>query len=261
MKKYLIPLAALAFAFPLTSCTPPPQGNDSSVIRSSSSLVQEGVKQFAAMKRKKKISHNAAYNAQVRRVAARLTPVIHLPGAQWEFVVFEDPTPNAFALPGGKVGIHTGLFPITKTDAGLAAVLGHEIAHVTRNHAGARRKQVTGVALGALVLDQIARNRGISDAARAKLGAGYGALATVGAVLPFSRRNELEADRIGALYMAKAGYNPTEAIAMWQRFAAYKQKKGHSASPEFLRTHPLDNTRINALRAYLPTAMRAYRPR
>ena len=109
----------------------------------SSSLVTQGHQQFDKMKREKKISTNPTYNAQVQRVAARLKSVIDIPNARWEFVVFEDSTPNAFALPGGKVGVHTGLFQITQNDAGLAAVLGHEIAHVVLNHSQQRVNQAT----------------------------------------------------------------------------------------------------------------------
>ena len=140
-------------------------------------------------------------------------------------------------------------------------MLGHEISHVTRNHAGARQKQAIGLAIGGLILDQVSRSRGASNADRAKLGAGYGAVAAVGFALPHSRRAELEADRIGALYMAQAGYNPNEAVALWQRFSAYNRKKGRKSGPAFLRTHPLDATRINALKAYIPTAMQEYKRR
>lgn len=265
MNKLLI-LLLTSLALHLSSCAPTsgPAINSNgqiNTVRSSNTLMQAGMEQFEAMKKKNRISTNSTYNAQIQRVASRLKQTINMPGARWEFVVFEDSTPNAFALPGGKVGVHTGLFPITKTDAGLAAVLGHEIAHVTRNHAGSRKTQATGLALGGLVLDQIAKRGGSSTADRVKLGALYGAGATVGLALPHSRRAELEADKIGAIYMAKAGYNPTEAVAMWQRFADYNRASGTSKTPEFLRTHPLDTTRINALRAYLPKAMREYNAR
>ncbi len=261
MRFLLLPFTALTLHF--TSCAPNtgPAMNESgqiNTVRASNKLMQQGLQQFESMKKKKRISTNSTYNAQMQRVATRLKRTINMPGARWEFIVFEDPTPNAFALPGGKVGVHTGLFPITKTDGGLAAVLGHEISHVTRNHAGSRRTQATGLALGGLIIDQIAKRGGSSSADRTKLGAAYGAGATIGLALPHSRKAELEADRIGTIYMAKAGYNPTEAVAMWQRFADYNRKKGSGSSPEFLRTHPLDTTRINALRSFLPTAMREY---
>lgn len=263
--KNLILLPVTVLTLHLTSCAPtsgPALSNNGQIntVRASNSLLQQGVAQFEAMKKKKRISTNSTYNAQMQRVASRLKQTINMPGARWEFVVFEDPTPNAFALPGGKVGVHTGLFPITKTDGGLAAVLGHEIAHVTRNHAGSRKTQATGLALGGLVLDQIAKRGGASNTGRATLGTLYGAGATVGLALPHSRKAELEADKVGTIYMAKAGYNPEEAVAMWQRFADYNRAKG-SSTPEFLRTHPLDTTRINALRAFLPTAMREYNRR
>lgn len=265
IQKLLI-LSLVSLTIQLTSCahTASPAVNSNgqiNTVRASNSLLEQGVKEFESMKQKKRISTNSAYNAQIQRVATRLKQTINIPGARWEFVVFEDPTPNAFALPGGKVGIHTGILPITKNDAGLAAVLGHEIAHVTRNHAGSRKTQATGLALGGLLLDQIAKRSGSSTSDRVKLGSLYGAGATVGLALPHSRKAELEADRIGAVYMAKAGYDPNEAVAMWQRFADHNRAKGGSSTPAFLRTHPLDTTRINALKAYLPTALREYKPR
>ena len=265
MKKLIFtPIAATLTASTMffSSCAAPSGpvvGNNGavSVVRPSNALMQQGLKEFASIKSKKKISRNPTYNAQLQRVASRLKKVIQMPGARWEFVVFEDATPNAFALPGGKVGVHTGLFKITQNDAGLAAVVGHEIAHVTRNHAGGRQKQAMGLGALGLIIDQVAKSRGASGTDRAKIGALYGGAATVGLALPHSRRAELEADKIGAVFMAKAGYNPNEAVSMWQRFAAYKNKSGKS-TPEFLSTHPLDSTRINALRAFMPTAMKEY---
>lgn len=265
IKPRFIPLlASITAAAGFYSCAPtsgPAVNSNGQVntITAKSDLVSQGLAQFLTIKKQKRISTNAAYNAQVQRVANRLKQIIVMPNAQWEFVVFEDPTPNAFALPGGKVGIHTGLLPITKTDAGLAAVLGHEIAHVTRNHAGSRKSKTVGLALGGLILDQVAKYGGAGTAERATLGTVYGTGAAIGYALPNSRKNELEADRVGAIYMAKAGYDPNEAVAMWQRFADYNKKNGGSSTPAFLRTHPLDDTRINALRTYLPTALREYK--
>lgn len=264
MKKLLM-LPLVALAIPFSSCTPAPpmmdQNGQVNVQQPSNSLMLEGSKAFNSMKMKKRISYNASYNAQTQRVAARLKRVINMPGAKWEFVVFDDPSPNAFALPGGKVGIHSGLFQITQTDAGLAAVVGHEIAHVTRDHAGARQKRTMGLAILGLGIDQIAKSQGASSNDRLKIGALYGAGATVGVALPFSRSHELEADKLGAIFMAKANYDPNEAVKMWQRFADYNKRKSGTTQPEFLRTHPLDATRINALKAFMPTAMREYNKR
>ncbi|MDX1679693.1 MAG: M48 family metallopeptidase [Akkermansiaceae bacterium] len=225
----------------------------------SSSLVAKGAEQFQLIKRKKQISRNSAYNAQVQRVAARLKPVIDIPNANWEFVVFEDDTPNAFALPGGKVGVHTGLFQITRNDAGLAAVLGHEIAHVVLNHSQERVNQAAGLAIGTIVLDQVLRSGGASDRSRATAATGAAAAGTLGMVLPHSRRSELEADKLGTIYMARAGYDPEEAVDLWQRFAAWRQREKQGQAPEFLRTHPLDSSRIRALREFLPVAQKQYR--
>ena len=247
----------LALPIAILSCAAPSALDQSGNVRisqSSPALVTEGQKAFTAMKKEKKISSNSSYRTQVNRVASRLTRVINLPGAQWEFVVFEDPTPNAFALPGGKVGINTGIFQITQNDAGLATVLAHEIAHVTSNHADARIKRQSSIGVGAALLGAALGGESAELATRALGGAGNIAFG-----LTFSRSQELEADRIGTLFMARASYNPNEAIAMWQRFAAYNNAQG-SQGAEFLRTHPLNETRISALQDFLPVANQQYRP-
>lgn len=227
----------------------------------SKSLMVKGAQQFEAMKRKNKVSSNTAHTAQVQRVAARLKPVIGIPNANWEFVVFEDETPNAFALPGGKVGIHSGLFQITRNDAALAAVLGHEIAHVVLNHSQQRVNQAVGIALGTLVLDQAMRQSGASDGSRAATASGVAAVGSLGVLLPYSRKAEYEADKLGALYMARAGYNPEEAIALWMRFAAWREREKQREGPELLRTHPVDGNRIKALQDFMPVAKRHFQPR
>ena len=246
----------LALPLAILSCAAPSAiGPDGKVqIRNSSpTLVSQGAQAFQKLKGQKKISTNASYRNQVNRVSSRLTRVINLPNAQWEFVVFEDPTPNAFALPGGKVGINTGLFQITKNDAGLATVLAHEIAHVTSNHADARVKNKSSIGMGAAIIGGLIGGESAASATRLLSGAGNVAFG-----LTFSRSQELEADRIGTLFMARAGYDPNEAVAMWQRFAAYNKTRGNQGA-EFLRTHPLNETRINALREFLPVAQREYR--
>lgn len=249
-------LLPLAIPLVILSCAAPSAlgpGGTVQVSPSSPALVSQGTQAFNQLKAEKRISRNSSYQSQVNRVASRLTQVVSLPNAQWEFVVFEDPTPNAFALPGGKVGIHTGLFQITRNEAGLATVLAHEIAHVTSNHADARIKNQQTIGLGAAVLGSIIGGESATSATRLLGGAGNIAFG-----LTFSRSQELEADRIGALFMARAGYDPNEAVAMWERFAAYNNARGDQGA-EFLRTHPLNETRINALREFLPTAQQAYR--
>ena len=221
---------------------------------------QLGLTQFEKMKRERTISGNAAYQAQVQRVGQRLAQVMPVPDAQWEFVVFEDPTPNAFALPGGKVGVHTGLFPIAQSDAGLAAVIGHEVAHVVARHSGERMAQgalTTGVAV--VAGEMIRRNSDMDTAGSAATAAALGGAALLH-VQRFSRKQELEADQLGALYMARAGYDPRESVELWKRFAAWRTSSGNSSrTPAFLSTHPLDEVRIAELEAFLPRAMAEYR--
>ena len=257
-------LSSLLLAALLSSCAVSNFDPNTGQVRTapaSSNLVAKGTQQFEAMKRKNKLSTNAAHKAQVRRVAARLKPVIDMPNAKWEFVVFEDKTPNAFALPGGKVGIHSGLFQITRNDAALAAVLGHEIAHVVLNHSQQRVNQATGIALGTIVLDQMMRKQGATDSSRAATATGAAAVGSLGVMLPNSRKAEYEADKLGALYMARAGYNPEEAVALWKRFSAWREREKKREGPEFLRTHPVDSNRIKALQDFMPVAKRQYRPR
>ncbi|MDF2377387.1 MAG: M48 family metallopeptidase [Verrucomicrobiales bacterium] len=216
-----------------------------------------GFSEFKKMKAEKPISKDAALNAQVERVGSRLSKVMPVPNAEWEFVVFDDPTPNAFALPGGKVGVHTGIFQITKDDAGLAAVIGHEVAHVVARHSGERMSQnaLAGVVVAGA---GYALNRNGADAALPTAALGAGALI---ATRSFSRGQELEADRMGALFMARAGYDPKESVELWKRFGAWRTANSQGGSgPQFLSTHPLDEKRIAELRKYMPQALAEYKP-
>ncbi len=188
-------------------------------------------------------------NVQVARVGSRVKSVVSMPSAEWEFVTFSNSTPNAFALPGGKVGIHTGILPIAKTDAGLAAIVAHEIAHVTLNHSEKRASRSALTGLGGSILN-------------AALGGGYDSVISTGSALainlPNSRSQEIAADQVGLIYMAQAGYDPREAISFWERFSAYKKSAGSGASSEFFSTHPLDSQRIAKLKEVLPLALAEY---
>ena len=211
--------------------------------QASSSLQQEGAEAFSSYKQKHQVSRDSAARSRVMRVASRLKPHVNLPGAAWEFEVFEDPSANAFALPGGKVGVNTGLLKVAQTDGQLATVIAHEMAHVTSNHAESRLRNKEAVALGGAILGAV-------------LGQGQdlGALAQKGTEvafgLSFSRAQELEADRIGTIFMAKAGYDPEEAITLWQRMG----ERSQSGGLEFLSTHPVSSTRIQKLREFMPHA-------
>ena len=214
-----------------------------------------GLSTFQKYNQEKPISRNPSHNRQLRNVAARLTRVIDMPDAEWEFVVFEDSTPNAFALPGGKVGVHSGLFQISRNEAALAAVVGHEIAHVMAKHGGERMsQQIVAAGIGVGIGAVLGGNAELSDAQKAAILGGYG-LGATGTVLKFSRDQELEADQLGALYMARAGYDPRESIGLWERFSNFKGKSG---TPQFMSTHPSDATRIAKLKAYMPRVMPVY---
>lgn len=195
--------------------------------------------------RKEKVSTNAELNARVQRVSSRLVQAAGLGGQSWTYVLFDDPTPNAFALPGGKVGVNTGLFKVVQNDDQLAAVIGHEIAHNVANHAAERYSQTAAAQIGLGVAQGVAGSG--SDLGQA-IGAYGGAGAQLGILLPFSRKHELEADRLGVDYMQRAGYRPSEAIALWRNMAA--QRNGAS-QPGWMSTHPSDAQRIAELEAYI----------
>lgn len=218
-----------------------------------------GLTSFEQMKKETPVSKDAAANALLQKVGKRIAAVAgpDMPNAQWEFVLFESKEVNAFCLPGGKVGIYTGILPITKDESGMATVIGHEIAHAVARHGGERMSQAMAIQLGGQVLDAgvgAADPRWQSAAATA-----YGVTTAVGAQLPHSRMQESEADRIGIIYMARAGYDPETSVAFWERFAAFNQQQG-AAQPAFLRTHPTDATRIKQLQEWMPEAKAQYKP-
>jgi len=207
---------------------------------------------------KTKLSSDAAASEMVARVGSRIAAVTGHPEYKWEYrLIQDDKQVNAFALPGGKVAVYTGILPITRDEDGLAAVLGHEIGHVIARHGGERVSQQMLVNVG-LETTMAALSRGnpaTVQAVASLLGAG----ATVGVLLPWSRAQESEADRLGLILMAKAGYDPHAARDLWVRMAA--ASKGSGKPPEFLSTHPSEPTRIQQIDVWMPEAMRYYRPR
>ena len=217
--------------------------------------VQMGLTSYQEILKKAKVSKDPALNAQVRRVGTRIAEATGRRDYRWEFTVIEDKQVNAFCLPGGKVAVYTGILPVTQDDAGLAAVLGHEVAHAIARHGGERISQQL-VLQGGLVATQAALARG--DARTTQwVAAGLGAGATVGLLLPWSRLQESEADHLGLIYMARAGYHPQAARDLWVRMAA----QGGARQLEFLSTHPLPQTRIAQIEAWLPEALQYYQPR
>lgn len=227
----------------LVACATSPTGRSQFVglAPNDADMGKMGAVAYSDLKKKTKINTDPATNAYVSCVAHALLNTFPADEGQgWEITVFEDDTPNAFALPGKKIGVHTGIFKTAKNQSQLAAVVGHEIGHVEAHH-GAERLSVntaaTGAALVAAIL--VGGNSNDSNMAMAALGAG----ATVGVILPFSRIQESEADTLGLRYMAQAGFDPSEAITLWENM----NKEGGAKPPEFLSTHPADGTRMAAL--------------
>lgn len=199
---------------------------------------------------KARLSTDAAAAAMVRRVGERIAAAADKPDFKWEFSLIDDPAINAWCLPGGKVAVYTGILPITRDEDGLAVVMGHEIAHALARHGSERMSQgllaqFGGAALGAAMASKPAVAQQLAQQA-------YGAGATVGVLLPFSRTHESEADRIGLILMAKAGYEPGAAVGFWGRMA--QAGGGKDSTPEFLRTHPADAKRIADIEKHLPEA-------
>lgn len=204
--------------------------------------------------------------AMVERVGNRIAGAVedylrdqgkadHLRGYDWEFRLVEDDAVNAWCMPGGKVVFYTGILPVTRDEAGLAVVMGHEIAHAVAEHGNERMSQTLLAELGGVGLSVAMRER--PERTRNMWLAAYGAGAQVGVLLPFSRRQESEADELGLIFMAKAGYDPREAPDFWGRMTA---ERGRPGPPEFLSTHPADDTRMRNLRELMPTALEYYDP-
>ncbi len=247
-------LAALLLA----SCaTVPETGRRQLSLVSSDEVMQLSLTEFDKLKKDTPISKDAEQTALVKRVGQRIAAVAPLPNAQWEFVLFDKPdTMNAFCLPGGKVGVYSGILKMTQNEAGLATVIGHEVSHAVARHGQERMSEGLLLQLGGIGLAALTQSR--PEAAQQLLQTAYGVGATVAVELPHSRKQELEADHLGLIYMARAGYDPHEAVAFWQRFSAYNKQKGGGAPPAFLSTHPVDDKRIAQLQELMPQATAEY---
>jgi len=250
---------SLSVLMAFTGCQTVPQTGRSALhLVPADQLTAMASSQFEQLKQETPISTDARYNEMVQSAGKRIAKVAapDMPNADWEFVVFDDDEQvNAFAMPGGKVAVYTGLFKVAKDENDLAIVMGHEVAHVAAHHGNERMSQQLLTAGGAIALGLGTKD--MDEDKRQLLMMAYGAGTTLGVLLPYSRFHESEADKIGLLYAAKAGYDPRVAIPFWERMSA----DSSGAPPEFLSTHPSGATRIKRLQEIMPVAVNIYENR
>ncbi|MEE4209008.1 MAG: M48 family metallopeptidase [Parvularcula sp.] len=248
------PIYALLFL--IASCTYNEQlGRNQLLLTGEGSMAQAAAQSWQQIKSQGQVSTDPRYTSRLNRVAPRVLQAAGENPAAWEFIVFEDESLNAFALPGNRFAIHTGIMDIMENDAQLATVVGHEIAHVLYRHSSERYSQNilasvgmvgASVALGSNCEGTAQQRRACEQRSSQAIQAlGIGAL--YGAILPYSRKHELEADTGGVRYMAQAGYDVCESLDFWRRMAA--ESEGQQRPPEFASTHPASGTRIQNLTA------------
>ncbi|HEX4922507.1 MAG TPA: M48 family metallopeptidase [Bdellovibrionales bacterium] len=249
MKRLLL---VLIFA---TACSTSPTGRKQLLLMPEDNMNHMGAQAFQQMKGQTPADSDPKTNAYVKCVANALTKEIESQSSvkEWEVVVFRDNTANAFALPGGKIGVHTGLLKVAKTPDQLAAVIGHEIGHVTAQHGNERVSQAMGAQLGLAAIDVALQNK--QNPNRRTILAALGIGAQFGVLMPFGRTQESEADVIGLEIMSNAGFNPEESIQLWRNMSS----AGGGQPPEWLSTHPSHETRISNLQSKMGEMMPRYR--
>jgi predicted Zn-dependent protease len=246
-------LAALALVYSAGCYQVPVTGRSAMNLVDDKEVTKMSIAMFDDMKRHYRVSRDPALNAQLQRVGARISKAVFwdMPDADWEFVVFDVPQINAFAMAGGKVGVFAGLSKIAQTDDQLAAVIAHEIAHVTAKHVHEKLSQEMAVSTLGIVGAVGGLASGASLLTVDALSQAYGLTTGVGA-LAFDRKKEKDADYIGLMYMARAGYDPQEAIKVLE--AMEQEEAGAPVQPAFLSTHPSNPERIVQLLDALPKA-------
>lgn len=261
-------VSACLVALLLCACsTAPLTGRHQLDLVPHSELEQMSFSQYREFLSANKVSSNAEETAMVRRVGSRIAKAVEaylaahgqsdrLKGYAWEFNLIDSPEVNAWCMPGGKVVVYTGILPVTRDETGLAVVLGHEISHAVANHGGERLSQGLLVKLGGIALSEALTSQPAATQELAMEAFGIGS--NVGVLLPFSRVQETEADHLGLIFMAMAGYDPRSAVAFWERMEA--AAAGKSKPPELLSTHPADATRIADIKKFMPEALQYYKP-
>ncbi|MDR9826973.1 M48 family metallopeptidase [Vibrio sp. FNV 38] len=248
-------LSIVASGLIIAACSSSPTGRNQLILFSDSDMSSLGSQSFEQMKQEQKISTDEATNAYVQCVSNAVTAQVPVqPGFEyWEVVVFDSEQVNAFALPGGKIGVYTGLLSVATNQDQLATVIGHEIAHVLADHSNERLSQSQLANVGLTITDIALAGSGASEyrsATMAALGLGV----QYGVILPYGRTQESEADIVGLDLMAQAGFNPNESVSLWQNMAA---ASGGEQPPELLSTHPSHDTRISELKAQIPQVPKA----
>lgn len=244
MFKKLLP--ALITTCLLAACVTSPTGRSQFAFMPDDQINQMGLQAFDNLKKQKPVSSNRKYNQLASCIAGAITQQT---GGNWEVVVFEDTTPNAFALPGNKIGIHTGMITLVDNQDQLAAVIGHEIGHVLAKHSNERASQEMAVSSGLSMIQAVsAPQTTLGQTALGLLGVG----AQYGILMPYSRIHESEADMIGVDLMAKSGFDPRQSINLWQKM---EQASQGQQPLEFMSTHPSHATRIQDLEQHMPQAM------
>lgn len=251
----------------VSSCTRVPlTGRKQLNLIPSSQMLSMSFQQYDQFLKEHPLSKDAEKTAMVKRVGQRMQAAVetyfaekglssHLKGYAWEFNLVENEQVNAWAMPGGKIVFYTGILPVTRDEAGLAVVMGHEIAHVVAEHGNERMSQMLMTQLGGVALSVALSEK--PEQTQAMWMTAFGLGSQVGVLLPYSRLHENEADRLGLIFMAMAGYDPNQAVDFWERMS---KMKGGQAPPEFLSTHPSDATRIEQMKKHLPEAMKYFRP-
>jgi len=259
-------LFIIFISFIIFSCaTVPITGRQQLSIIPSSQLNSMSLAQYNDFLKNHKVIKSGRQAALVKRTGRNIQKAVEkyfaeqnmsafLNDYHWEFNLVEDAKENAWCMPGGKVVVYTGILPIVKNETGLAVVMGHEIAHAIAGHGGERMSQGLLVQMGGIALNEAIKTKPAETQGLFMTAFGLGS--QYGVMLPFSRMHESEADHMGLIFMAMAGYNPEKAVDFWQRMASMK---GGQAPPELLSTHPSDETRIKEIKKHLPKALKYYK--
>ena len=245
----LFPIAVIA-ALVLVSCATSPTGQTQLKLFPDSEITRMGISAYDEMKQKTPASRDKNATAYVNCVATAITREVPS-RSKWEVTLFDDEAVNAFALPGGKIGVYTGLLKVANDQDQLAAVIGHEVAHVIADHGNARVSAAFAAQSGMQLAQVMA---GTASPEKSQLLGLLGLGAQIGVLLPYGRGQESEADILGLQYMAKAGFNPMASILLWQNMG----KKSGGQPPELLSTHPANQTRINDLKNAMPKAQQLF---